>query len=255
METKRIVIVEGDVERLVQVVGVMIESMICEAVNRQNVFRVALAGGTTPRALYQYLAGQAVRSSVPYQRVEFFFGDERDVPHDNIESNYRMVQRTLLDFLPVEPGNIYPMPADRDDLSGGAAEYEQTIRKVVPAGPDGIPVFDLVLLGIGGDGHTASLFPGTAALDEHEKLVIAHFVPVLGRSRMTFTYPLINAARYVICLVTGEDKATVMADILGDGGENKSRLPAARVNPNGTLLFAMDAAAARERKPQQISEK
>jgi 6-phosphogluconolactonase len=255
MESKRVVIVEGDVERLVQVVGVMIESMICEAVNRQNVFRVALAGGTTPRALYQYLAGQAVRSNVPYQRVEFFFGDERDVPHDNIESNYRMVQRTLLDSLPVEPGNIYPMPADRDDLGGGAVEYEKTIRNVVPAGPDGIPVFDLVLLGIGGDGHTASLFPGTAALDEQEKLVIAHFVPVLGRNRMTFTFPLINAARYVICLVTGEDKAQVMADILGEGGETKTRLPAARVNPQGTLMFAMDAAAARERKPQQISEK
>jgi 6-phosphogluconolactonase len=250
MDTKRSVIVEGDVERLVQVVGGMIESLICETVSRQNVFRVALAGGTTPRALYQYLAGQAVRSNVPYQRVEFFFGDERDVPHDNIESNYRMVQRTLLDFLPVEPGNVYPMPADREDLNSGAAEYEQAIRKAVPAGPDGIPVFDLVLLGIGGDGHTASLFPGTAALDEHEKLVIAHFVPVLGRNRMTFTFPLINAARYVICLVTGEDKAQVMADILGDGSEAKTRLPAARIHPQGTLVFAMDAAAARERKTQ-----
>ena len=250
MDTKRSVIVEGDVERLVQVVGGMIESMICETVSRQNVFRAALAGGTTPRALYQYLAGQAVRSNVPYQRVEFFFGDERDVPHDNIESNYRMVQRTLLDSLPVEPSNVYPMPADRDDLNSGAAEYERTIRKIVPAGPDGIPVFDLVLLGIGGDGHTASLFPGTAALEEREKLVIAHFVPVLGRHRMTFTFPLINAARYVICLVTGDDKAQVMADILGDASEAKTRLPAARINPQGNLIFAMDAAAARERKTQ-----
>ncbi len=225
MDAKRSVIVEGDVERLVQVVGGMIESLICETVSRQNVFRAALAGGTTPRALYQYLAGQAVRSNVPYQRVEFFFGDERDVPHDNIESNYRMVQRTLLDSLPVEPGNIYPMPADREDLNSGAAEYEQTIRKVVPAGPDGIPVFDLVLLGVGGDGHTASLFPGTAALEEREKLVVAHFVPVLGRSRMTFTFPLINAARWVICLVTGDDKAQVMADVLGEVHDARNCLP------------------------------
>ncbi len=250
MDAKRSVIVEGDVERLVQVVGGMIESLICETVSRQNVFRAALAGGTTPRALYQYLAGQAVRSNVPYQRVEFFFGDERDVPHDNIESNYRIVQRTLLDSLPVEPGNIYPMPADREDLNSGAAEYEQTIRKVVPAGPDGIPVFDLVLLGVGGDGHTASLFPGTAALEEREKLVVAHFVPVLGRSRMTFTFPLINAARWVICLVTGDDKAQVMADVLGEVHDARNCLPAARINPQGNLVIAMDAAAARERKTQ-----
>jgi 6-phosphogluconolactonase len=245
MNARRSVIVEFDVERLVQVVGVMIESMICDTVNRQNVFRVALAGGTTPRALYQYLATHAERGEVPYQRVQFFFGDERDVPHDNIESNYCMVQRTLLDFLPVEPGNVYPMPADRDDLAGGATEYEQTIRRVVPSETDGVPVFDLVLVGIGGDGHTASLFPDAAALEEREKLVIAHFVPVLGRNRMTFTFPLINAARCVICLVTGDDKAQVMADILSEDPNVKSRLPAARIDPRGNLIFAMDAAAAR----------
>lgn len=242
--SKRSVIVEYDVERLVQMVGGMIESMICDTVARQSVFRIALAGGTTPRALYQFLAAHAVQANIPYQRVQFFFGDERDVPHDNIESNYRMVQRTLLDFLPVEPNNIYPMPADRDDLSAGAEEYEATIRRVVPAGPDGLPVFDLVLLGVGGDGHTASLFPDTAALEEREKLVLAHFVPVLGRSRMTFTFPLINAAQCVICLVTGDDKAQVMADIVSDSPQ-KARLPAARVNPQGNLIFAMDAAAAR----------
>lgn len=244
MSAKRIVIVEYDVERLVQVVGGMIESMICETVAKQGVFRIALAGGTTPRALYQYLAGHAVQANIPYQRVEFFFGDERDVPHDNIESNYRMVQRTLLDFLPVELGNVYPMPADRDDLAGGAAEYEATIRRVIPAGPGGVPVFDLVLLGIGGDGHTASLFPETAALEEREKLVLAHFVPVLGRNRMTFTFPLINAAQCAICMVTGDDKAQVMADIVSDA-PNKARHPAARIQPQGTLIFAMDAAAAR----------
>jgi 6-phosphogluconolactonase len=245
MNSKRTVVVEYDVERLVQVVGGLIEAMICDGVSKQGIFRLALAGGTTPRALYQYLASQAVKSEVPWQRTQYFFGDERDVPHDNIESNYRMAQRTLLDFLPVEPGNIYPMPADRDDLPSGAAEYEQTIRKIVPAGPDGIPAFDLILLGIGADGHTASLFPDTPALEEREKLVIAHFVPVLGRSRITFTFPLINAARRVVCLVTGDDKAQVMADIMSDDPGIKARLPAARVNPQGTLIMAMDAAAAR----------
>ena len=181
---------------------------------------------------------------MPYQRVEFFFGDERNVPHDNIESNYRMAQRTLLDFLPVDPGHIFPMPADREDLDGGAAEYEKTIRDV-PGGSDGTPVFDLILLGIGGDGHTASLFPDTPALDERQKLVIAQFVPVLGRQRMTFTFPLINAARCVMCLVTGDDKAPVMAEVLSEDPSTKAHLPAARVNPQGTLVFAMDAAAAR----------
>lgn len=245
MDGKRSVIVEYDIERLVQVVGQLIESIICETVADKGICRIALAGGTTPRSLYQYLATQAVKSEVPWQQVEFFFGDERDVPHDNVESNYRMVQRTLLDFLPVEPASVYPMPADREDLPEGAAQYEATIRQVVTPGPDNIPSFDLVLLGVGGDGHTASLFPDTLALDERQKLVVAHFVPVLGRRRMTFTFPLINAARYVICLVTGDDKAQVIADIMSQDPSVMARLPAARVNPKGQLIYAMDASAAK----------
>lgn len=238
-------IVEYGPEQLTGVLCTLVESILCEAIAKRSVATIALSGGTTPRALYQALAAGVVRGEVPWSNVQVFFGDERDVPHDNVESNYRMAQRLLLDHLPIEPENIYPMPADSGDLPAGAAEYEATIRRVVKAGPDGIPSFDLILLGIGSDGHTASIFPGSPTAQEREKLVVAPFVPVLGRSRMTFTFPLINAAKTVLCMVTGDDKADVMAEILGSDAE-KSSLPAARIDPAGTLIFAMDSAAAKK---------
>ena len=239
------VVVEYGPEQLTAVTRTLLQSMICESIARHGICRIALSGGTTPRALYQHLAADVVRGEVPWKSVQFFFGDERDVPHDNVESNYHMAQRTLLDHLPVEPGNVYPMPADRENLDEGAAQYEQTIREIVPAGPDGIPSFDILLLGIGGDGHTASLFPNTEVLQESKKLVAAYFVPVLGRHRMTFTFPLINAAKAVVFLISGDDKADVMKDILAGSPEAETRYPAARVKPRGTLIYAMDSAAAK----------
>ncbi len=188
-----------------------------------------------------------MKDQLPWSHVEVFFGDERDVPHDHVESNYRMVQRTLLDNVPVQPGCVHPMRADADDLQAAAAEYEQTIREIVPADENGIPRFDLLLLGMGADGHTVSLYPGTEALAETEKLVTACFVPVLGRRRITFTYPLINAARNVILLVTGGDKAEAVADFFGDDEERRKRLPAASVAPtDGKLFLVLDDAAGRQ---------
>ncbi len=251
-KANRRVIVEYGPEQLTAVVADLMQTIICDTISHYGVCRIALSGGTTPRPLYQLLAQSAVRGQVPWQSVQFFFGDERDVPHDNVESNYRMAQRLLLDHLPVDVENVFPMPADRGDLEQGAAEYERTIRRIVPAGPDGIPTFDLILLGVGSEGHVASLFPDSEAVEEKSKLVVAPFVPVLGRRRMTFTLPLINAARYVLCMVTGDDKAKVMADILtcdlaGQGEQDKKRRrpPAARVDPAGTLIFALDSAAAK----------
>jgi len=135
---------------------------------------------------------------------------------------------------------------DIDDLTVAAEPYEQTIRRYVPAGADGVPQLDLVLLGVGNDGHVASLFPSTPdALGEDRKLVVSHFVPVLGRSRMTFTPPLINAARNVLMLVTGEAKADAVSTMLGDDEQAKRSLPAARVAPHdGSLLIVLDAPAA-----------
>ena len=242
----RRVVVEPTAEQATRVVAELFRSIICDSVSRHHLCYVALAGGTTPHRLYGILADPAVSEDVPWNKVEIFFGDERDVSFDHVESNYRMVQRGLLDHVPVELPRVHPMPGDAEDLASAAADYERMVRSTVPAGPDALPCFDLILLGMGGDGHTASLFPATEALNEQEKLVVAHFVSVLGRNRMTFTFPLINAARTVIMLVTGADKGQAVADLLGEDTEARRRLPAAGVAPTrGKLVLVLDAAAAR----------
>ena len=244
-ETRK-VLIEDSADQATNVAAELFRCIVCETVGQRDICRVALAGGTTPHSLYQRLADSAALGDVPWYGVEIFFGDERDVPHDHVESNYRMAQRTLLDHVPIVPQNIHPMPADADDLDAAAERYEQEIRQVVPAeSARGIPRFDLMLLGMGGDGHTASLFPGTEALNERKKLVMAYFVPVLGRRRMTFTFPLINASSNVILLVTGADKAQAVSHLLSDTPE-ATDLPAGRVNPHdGKLYIVLDSAAAR----------
>jgi 6-phosphogluconolactonase len=242
----RKVVVEKTAEDATAFAVGMFKAIVCETVGKKDLCQIALAGGTTPHALYQLLAQGATSGEVPWRKVEVFFGDERDVPQDHVESNYRMVQRTLLDHVPIDPPMIHPMPADAENLDAAADNYEQTIRRRVPAGPAGLPRFDLILLGMGGDGHTASLFPGTPLLGERKKLVASHFVPVLGRNRMTFTFPLINAAGNVMLLVTGADKAQAVLGILGDSPEIRSQLPAASVAPvDGMLMLILDVAAAR----------
>jgi len=240
------VIVERTSEQATAAAAGLFKSIVCESVGRRGCCHLALAGGTTPHALYQRLAADATTGELPWRSVEIFFGDERDVPQDHVESNYRMAQRVLLDHVPISPERVHPMPADAENIESAASEYEKTVRRLVPCDGGDIPRFDLILLGIGGDGHTASLFPNTDALRETGRLVYAGFVPVLGRKRMTFTYPLINAARNVMFLVTGSDKAQVVLGILGDSPNIKSQLPAAGVHPaNGCLIMVLDAAAAR----------
>lgn len=227
-------------------VAELLKTTICDVVGREETCHIALAGGTTPYMLYERLANEGVTDDVPWGCVEVFFGDERDVPQDHVESNFNMVQRTMLDHLPIQPVRVHPMPADSDDLQGAAGEYEQTIRHIVPAGPDGVPRFDIVLLGMGGDGHIASLFPGTDVLSEQEKLVEACFVPVLGRYRMTFTFRLINAASTVVLLVTGADKAEAIADILSNNPSDVAQLPGTGIGPeDGQYIIVLDTAAAK----------
>jgi 6-phosphogluconolactonase len=221
------------------------ERIIRETLRQKELCHIALAGGTTPYQLYRELASSAATGELPWPQVEIFFGDERDVPLDDVESNYNMAMRTLLESVPVLPSRVHAMRGDAPDLQAAAAEYERTIRERLPAGPAGVPVFDLILLGMGGDGHTASLFPATEALSVTDKLVMAYFVPALGRSRMTFTYPLINAARNVMFLVTGEDKARAVATLLGSDEAARQKIPSARVAPQGKLTVILDQAAAK----------
>jgi len=193
---------------------------------------IALAGGSTPRRLYETLASAKFRDRVPWERLELFFGDERSVAPDHPDSNFRMA-REALEGVEV---TMHRMPAQDGDASG----YEQLVRKRVGSGPAGIPAFDLILLGIGTDGHTASLFPGTAALEERDRLVVMNDVPALRTRRMTFTIPLIDAARRVWIIATGGDKSPVVRRCLaGD-----SDFPIQRIRPNGELVWWVDEAAA-----------
>ncbi len=250
MTTSPKMCIEPTAEQAIVLAGDMTKTIICEAVGQRGVCHVALSGGTTPQPMYQYLARSATTGQeVPWADVEVFFGDERCVSLDNVESNYHMAQRLLLDHLPIEPDRVHPLRGDAENVEAAAEEYEQLIRHMVPAEPDGIPRFDLVLLGMGGDGHTASLFAATTAEGEQKKLVAANFVPVLGRMRLTFTFPLINAARNVMFLICGADKAEAVAALTGGDAEARNRLPAAKVAPkDGQLIYVMDAAAARQVK-------
>lgn len=209
-------------------------------------FTVALSGGSTPRALYALLASDRFRSRVPWSKVHLFWGDERCVPPDHPESNYRMAREALLDQISIPAGNIHRMPAEYENPGDAAAEYEETLKAFfrVPVGQ--WPRFDLILLGMGEDGHTASLFPGTAALAEQERWVAANYVEKLVTHRLTLTVPVINHAANVVFLISGESKASVLREVL-EGGYQPQRFPSQFIRPEGgRLLFILDRGAAKE---------
>ncbi len=241
-----VVIVEAEPAAAARRAAERIAEIARQRADSGNECYLALCGGTTPAQMYRSLAAPPLSESVPWEKVRIFFGDERDVPQDHVENNYRMVAAALLDHVPVPLANVHPMPADCRDMSAAARQYEDLIRRLVPAEGNDIPRFDLILLGLGGEGHIASLFPDTPALTEKDRLVVSQFVPVIGRNRMTFTFPLINAARHVMFFVTGPDKAAAVAAVLSGDPEQRGRYPAARVAPtNGELIFLLDAAAGR----------
>jgi 6-phosphogluconolactonase len=208
-----------------------------EAVQKQGRCSVALSGGSTPQALYAQLA---LRSDVPWAQVHFFFGDDRYVPHDHPNSNYRMAQEVLFSKAPIPLENIHPMPIGKtaaEDAQAYAAILADYFRPEPPR-------FDLILLGMGNDGHTASLFPGDESLEATGVVTIAH--PRLSEEaiatapvRLTFTFSTLNQAHKVLFLITGKAKQKILAQVLkGEGG-----FPAGRVRPLGELLFIIDRAA------------
>ena len=206
---------------------------------------LALCGGKTPASLYARLARRFV-GQVPWDRLEVFFGDERNVAPDDPESNYRLASQSLLAQVPLPSEQVHRFRGESQDLEREARRYEAEIRARVTAGPCGIPAFDLIWLGLGADGHTASLFPKTAALEEERRLVVANEVPAIGARRLTFTFPLLNAARKVQFLVVGAEKALMVRWILGPAARHPSRdLPALRVRPlQGELEWVLDRDAA-----------
>jgi 6-phosphogluconolactonase len=207
---------------------------------------LALSGGSTPRGLHTLLASDpVVRDRLPWRHLHFFWGDERHVPPDDPQSNYRMAYETLLSLTPVPSGNIHRVPAEEPDAALAAKKYEQELQAFFGLGAGQLPRFDCILLGMGTDGHTASLFPGTEALHEKTHLVVANWVEKFQTHRITLTVPVLNHADLVVFLVSGAEKAKALKEVL-QGDYRPDRFPAQLVRPdNGNLLWIVDRAAAR----------
>jgi 6-phosphogluconolactonase len=224
-----------------------------DVLRERNEFRLALSGGSTPRRLYEILAGDPFRNRIPWSRVQFFWGDERCVGPDHEDSNYRMAREALLGRIAVPEFNIHRLRGESPDPEGAAREYETAIRNQFGLGPDAPPpAFDVVLLGMGADGHTASLFPGTDGLRETKRWVIANVVPKLKTTRLTLTPAILNRAVRVIFMVAGADKAKALAEVL-EGPFEPERLPSQLIRPeSGNLVWLLDEAAAAGLKKSEV---
>jgi 6-phosphogluconolactonase len=204
-------------------------------------FAIALSGGSTPRRLYELLARAPYRDAVPWRRAQLFWGDERFVPMSDARSNYRLAHEALLSHVPIAAANVHPIPTEGTTPADAALAYQRTLKSYY--GADQLdparPLFDVTLLGLGEDGHTASLFPGTQALSERERWVVA-VTDGGAEPRISLTYPPLESSRHVIFLVAGEEKRAVFER----ARRGDQELPAVRLRPTGTLLWLADAAAA-----------
>jgi ribulose-phosphate 3-epimerase len=216
-----------------------------EAIAARGRFLVALSGGSTPQRMYQILAGPSYRPQLDWQRIEWLWGDERCVPPDHHDSNFRMARDALLAHLPIPASRIHRMEAERSDRDAAARDYQAVLARVAGVDVQGpAPVLDLVLLGMGPDGHTASLFPHTQGLHERTRWVIVNAVPQLHTERMTMTVPVLTRAREVLFVVAGADKAEPLATVLQSAGDPE-RYPSQLIRPpGGQLLFFVDQLAA-----------
>jgi 6-phosphogluconolactonase len=229
-----------------------IVSLATEAVGARGRFSIGLSGGSTPRALYTLLASGEVAPRIDWAHVHIFWGDERCVPPDHSESNYRMAREALLDHVPLPEGNVYRIRGEIDPAQA-AVDYEQVLHAFFrqPVGLANLPQprFDLLLLGMGDDGHTASLFPGTAALREQSRWVVENHVEKLGAWRITLTPVAIHAAATVVFLISGGNKAATLRAVL-KGPHQPEKYPSQLVQPeHGDLIWMVDAAAAAQLNP------
>lgn len=215
------------------------------AISENGRFTVALAGGSTPKGLYQLLTTEDFASKIDWMKVYFFFGDERNVPHDSDESNFKMARENLLEKVQISENNIFAWQTNLENAEKSAENYNKTIKNFFDLSENEFPRFDLILLGMGDDGHTASLFPRTKALNETEKIAVENRVEKFDAFRLTFTFPTINNAANVMFLVTGEKKAEILREVLR--GENvEKNLPSQNVKlKNGELFWLLDSDAAK----------
>lgn len=220
--------------------------LAAEAIRERDRFTVALSGGSTPRSLFEILATPQWQKQVDWKNIHLFWGDERYVPDAYPENNFRMALETLLSRVPVPPVNVHRIKTELSQAEAAAASYQAEIAHFFGTRPGQFPSFDLVFLGMGTNAHTASLFPHSQALHESSRLVVADFVQEVGMWRITMTARLLNAAKNVIFLLSGADKASVLRDVLF-GDHDPERKPVQLIHPtNGTLVWLIDSASAAE---------
>ena len=215
-----------------------------QAIGQDGRFNVALSGGHTPETLFRVLASQEFRGQVDWGRVDLFWGDERAVPPESKESNYGVARRELLIRVAIPGGNVHRMEAEKPNIGRAAQDYEDLLREKLPLDSRGFPRFDLIFLGLGPEGHTASLFPGVRGTRETSRWVSTPLVPKIGSRRMTLTLPVLNAAHRALFLVAGAEKAEILHTVLA--GTANPPLPAQLVRPpDGTRTILCDDAAAK----------
>jgi 6-phosphogluconolactonase len=230
-----------DAAALNRVAAAEFRSAADSAIAEHGWFRVALSGGNTPRTVYELLAAE-YKTALRWEKVHIFFGDERHVPPDHPDSNYRMANEALLSQVPIPAENVHRVRTELDP-EVAAKDYEEQIRAEFELKNNEVPRFDMILLGLGPDGHTASLFPGTAALNETSRLVAPNWVEKFHTFRITLTFPVLDHAAEDLFLVSGQDKAQILKAVLGPQGATD--YPAQRVRPeNGRLLWLLDQDAA-----------
>jgi 6-phosphogluconolactonase len=231
-------------EELSRAAAVRFAEFARERVRQGKVFSAALSGGSTPRTFLEILANPEFSQQIQWESVHLFQVDERCVPPDHLQSNYRMIHGSLLRPVPGAADNFHRMKAELEDLDAASAQYESEIREVLVPAEGSLPSFDLIFLGLGSDGHTASLFPSSAALAEIGKWVCPNYVEKLQMHRLTLTYPVLNAGREVIFLVAGSGKAEILRDVL-EGHHDPGQLPAQGVQPaEGSVTWYLDREAA-----------
>ena len=235
------IIVKKDADELSSYAAELFTAMVGRGIDARGSASVSLAGGSTPRKLYLRLSTEPFRSSIDWSKVVFFFGDERNVPPDSADSNFRMANETLLRPLGVPHRQIFRWRTEIGDPNAAAREYEQKLHDHINTFGSGL---DVVLLGLGADGHTASLFPHSSALSECERAAVANWVEAFDDYRLTITFSIINGASSVIFLISGAEKAPAVAKTL-EGDFRPNDLPAQSVQPeNGSLYWLLDEPAA-----------
>ncbi len=250
----RTIITTTTIESLFATAAREVVKVVTGCVKEGRECSVALAGGSTPRGLYRLLTSEPYRSQLSWEHFRVFWGDERTVPPDHQESNFRMTEEALLSRVPIPLKQVFriegELPADE-----AAARYEAVLREQFRLSPGEVPRFDLILLGMGPDGHTASLFPGTSAVAESHKLVTAPWVEKFATHRVTLTPAVLNAAKQVVFLVSGHDKATALQAVL-EGPFEPARYPAQVINPTqGQLMWIINQDAADLLQPDTITSR